>query len=142
MSLVMYLRITHHRFRSSSDPSLNGHLHYPNDIDKSLNEAVTDKIRKNRSDYNNNPPTAVSFMSAISSSSRRLHSEFIRLLFLQAHRETDRFFTNSGFRSSAHTTKPGTIPLPPHGFHSEPESKSRQHSHQDHLFTHSPLDLD
>jgi hypothetical protein len=24
---------------------LNGHLHYPNDIDKSLNESVTDKIR-------------------------------------------------------------------------------------------------
>ena len=27
---------------------------------------------------------------------RRLHSEFIRLLFLQAHRETDRFFAASG----------------------------------------------
>ncbi len=26
----------------------------------------------------------------------RLHSEFIRLLFLQAHRETDRFFAASG----------------------------------------------
>jgi hypothetical protein len=91
--LVMYLCIAQDRFRSSSDPSLNGHLHYPNDIDKSLNETATDKIRKYRSDYNNNPPTTVSFMPAISSSSGRLHSEFIRLLFLQAHRETDRFFT-------------------------------------------------
>ena len=27
---------------------------------------------------------------------RRLHSEFVRLLFLQAHRETDRFFAASG----------------------------------------------
>jgi hypothetical protein len=26
----------------------------------------------------------------------RLHSEFVRLLFLQGHRETDRFFTDSG----------------------------------------------
>ena len=28
--------------------------------------------------------------------SGRLHSEFIRLLFFQAHRETDRFFASSG----------------------------------------------
>ncbi len=35
-------------------------------------------------------------MSGIVSTSGRLHSEFVRLLFLQAHRETDRFFTSSG----------------------------------------------
>jgi hypothetical protein len=29
VSLVMDLRITHDRFDSNSDPSLNGHLHYP-----------------------------------------------------------------------------------------------------------------
>ena len=32
MPLVLDLRITHELFGSSSDPSLNGHLHYPNDI--------------------------------------------------------------------------------------------------------------
>jgi hypothetical protein len=32
----------------------------------------------------------------IASTSGRLHSEFVRLLFLQAHRETDRFFAASG----------------------------------------------
>jgi hypothetical protein len=31
--LVVDLNIDHDRFGSSSDPSLNGHLHYPNDID-------------------------------------------------------------------------------------------------------------
>jgi len=31
-------------------------------------------------------------MAAIASTSGCLHSEFVRLLFLQAHRETDRFF--------------------------------------------------
>ncbi len=66
--MVLDLHITHDRFGSSSDPSLNDHLHYPNDIDKSLNEASTDKIRKYRADYNN----------------------------LQDHRETDRFFASSG----------------------------------------------
>jgi hypothetical protein len=42
VSLVFDLRITHERFGSSSDPSLNGHLKCPNDIDRSLNESVTD----------------------------------------------------------------------------------------------------
>ena len=36
------------------------------------------------------------FMTAVDSTSGRLHSEFVRLLFLQAHRETDRFFSASG----------------------------------------------
>jgi hypothetical protein len=38
-------------------------------------------------------------MSPIVSTSGRLHSEFVRLLFLQAHRETDRFFATSGVLS-------------------------------------------
>ncbi len=85
VTLVLDLRIVHDHFGSSSDPSLNGHLHYPNDVDKSLNEK-----RKYHSDCDSNPPSAVSFMPAIISTSRRLHSEFIRLLFLQIHRGTDR----------------------------------------------------
>jgi hypothetical protein len=96
--LVLDLRLSHDRFGSSSDPTLNGRLHY-NDIDKSLNEDVNDKIRKYRTDYNNNPPNAVAFMSAIAGTNGRLHSDFIRLLFLQAHRETDRFFAVSGVQS-------------------------------------------
>ncbi len=71
-------------------------LKYPNNLDQSLNDAAADKIRKYRADYNNRPPTVVSFMSVIVSTSGRLHSEFVRLLFLQAHRETDRFFAASG----------------------------------------------
>jgi hypothetical protein len=94
--LVLDLRIAHDRSGNSSDPSLNGHLHYPNDIDRSLNEAAPDKIRKYRGDYNNNPPNTVSFMPPIASKSGRLHTDFIRLLFLQTHRETDRFFAASG----------------------------------------------
>ena len=44
--LVLDLRITHDHYGSSSDPSLNGHLHYPNDLDRSLNETADDKIRR------------------------------------------------------------------------------------------------
>ena len=103
--LVLDLRIAHERFGSSSDPNLIGHLHYPNDVDRSLNEAAPDKIRTYRADYNNNPPNAISFMPAIASTSGRLHSEFVRLLFLQARRETDRI--------SAFYQWP--VPLPPSG---------------------------
>ncbi len=89
----------HDPFGSSSDPTLNGRLHY-NDIDKSLNEDVNDKIRKYHEDYNNNPSNSVAFMPTIAGTNGRLHSDFIRLLFLQAHRETDRFFAVSGVQSA------------------------------------------
>jgi hypothetical protein len=60
--LVLDLRIAHDRVGSSTDPTLNGHLHYPNNLDQSLNDAAADKIRKYRADYNNNPPSVASFM--------------------------------------------------------------------------------
>jgi hypothetical protein len=85
--------MAHDRVGSSTDPTLNGHLRYPNKLHQSLNDTVTDKIRKYRTDYNNNPPNTVS--SVITSTSGRLQSEFVRLLFLQDHRETDRFFASS-----------------------------------------------
>ncbi len=97
--LVLDLRLVHDRFGSRSDPTLNGRLHY-NDIDKSLNEDDNDKIRKYGADYNNNPSNDVAFMPTIAGTNGRLHMDFIRLLFLQDHRETDRFFAVSGVQST------------------------------------------
>ncbi len=48
-------------WRGFPDPN----FHYPNDLDRSLNEVVTDKIRKYPSDYNNNPPTGISFIPTV-----------------------------------------------------------------------------
>ncbi len=48
MPLVLDLRIAHDRLGSSSDPTLNGHLKYPNNLDQSLNDTSTCKIRKYR----------------------------------------------------------------------------------------------
>ncbi len=56
---MLDLHTDHERFGSSSDPSINGHLHYPNDVDKSLNEVPTDKIRKYHSDYHHNPTNCI-----------------------------------------------------------------------------------
>jgi hypothetical protein len=102
--LVLDLRIVHDRVGSRADPTLNGHLNYPKNLDQSFNDAASDKIQKYRVDYNNRPPSVVSFMSAIPSTSGRLHSEFVRLLFLQSHRETDRFFAASGVQSAQSTS--------------------------------------
>jgi hypothetical protein len=105
VSLVLDLRIAHDRVGSSTDPNLNGHLKYPNNFDQSLNDAAADKVRKYRADYNNRPPSEVSFMHVNASTSGRLHSEFVRLLFLQADRETDLFFAGSGFLSACPAKK-------------------------------------
>jgi hypothetical protein len=96
VSLVLILLIVPDRFVSTSDPSLNGNLNYPNDLDGPLNEDVTDKICQYRADYNNRPSNSISFMSAMTNTSGSLHSEFVILLFLQTHRETDLFFATSG----------------------------------------------
>jgi hypothetical protein len=69
VSLVLDLRITHDRVGSSTDPTLNGQLRYPNNLDQSLHDTTADKVRKYRADYNNNPPNTVSFMPAIDSTS-------------------------------------------------------------------------
>jgi hypothetical protein len=102
VSVVVDLHITHERFGSTSHPILNGHLHYPNDIERSLNETASDKIRKYHSNYNNNPPNVISFMPVITNTSGRSHIEFVCLLFLQTHRETDRFFAASGVQLAQH----------------------------------------
>jgi hypothetical protein len=120
--LVLDLRIAHDRFGSSSDPTLNGRLHY-NDMDKSLNEAANDKIRKYRADYNNNPPTSIAFIPDIAGTNGRLHSDFIRLLFLQAHRETDRFFAVSGVQSAQSNLGSSYFHFPRAAFSSMMKSK-------------------
>ena len=55
-----------------------------------------DKFLQYRDDYNNRPSHSISFMSVIASTSGCLHGEFVCLLFLQDHRETDRFLETSG----------------------------------------------
>ena len=48
------------------------------------NEAAKRKVNKYRNSYANNH--SISFLPAITSTSARMHGEFLRLLFLQAHR--------------------------------------------------------
>ena len=41
---------------------LNGQLYYPADLDRPLNEVVSDKIPQHRVDYNNRPSHVISFI--------------------------------------------------------------------------------
>jgi len=57
-------------------------------------------MREYRADYNNRPSNSISFMSAVASTSRRLHFELVRILFLQDHRT--RFSAVSGVEHARH----------------------------------------
>ena len=96
-SLVFDLSITHDRYGSSSHPLQNGRLTYPQDIDAPLHIAAQRKTNTYRQEYAQNQN--ISFLPAITSTSTRMHGEFLRLLFLQAHRETEAHFTATGVPS-------------------------------------------
>jgi hypothetical protein len=111
--LVLDLHIAHERWGSNVDPDLNGHLHYPNDIDGPLNETVTDKIRQYHTDYNNRPSNTISFIPAISSTSGRLHWEFVHLLFYRLIGKLTAFLELQEF--SLRNPTPWQVPLPSRG---------------------------
>ena len=47
----------------------------------------------------------ISFLPAIVSTSTRMHGEFLRLLFLQAHRETEAHFIAAGMSSPTNNSE-------------------------------------
>jgi hypothetical protein len=96
-SLVFDLSMTHYRFGSSSHVQQNGLLSHPQDLDAPLRLAAQRQINGYRQQYADNQN--ISFPPAIMSTSTRIHSEFLRLLFLQAHRETEDHFTADGISS-------------------------------------------
>ena len=88
---VLDLSIAHERWGSSSNPSLIRQLHSPTpaDKDRPQTEAVADKTRDYRADYNNRPSNLL-LLAPLAASTVSLCASF----FLQVHRET--LFTASG----------------------------------------------
>ena len=74
----------------------NGCLSHPQDLDAPLRIAA--QIAAYQQQYADNQN--ISFLPAIVSTSTRMHGEFLRLLFLQAHRETEAHFTAAAGMSS------------------------------------------
>ena len=100
-SLVFDLSMTHDRFGSSNHVQQNGIrtvcYHIPMTSMRLcvlLRSAKLTAIRQQYADNQN-----ISFLPAIVSTSARMHGEFLRLLFLQAHRETETHFTAGGMSS-------------------------------------------
>ncbi len=96
-SLVFDLSITHDRDGSSSHVQQNGLLSHPQDLDARLRLAAQRKMNGYRQQFADNHNT--SFLPAVVSTSTRMHGKFLRLLFLQAQRETEAHFTATGVPS-------------------------------------------
>ena len=94
-NLVFDLAVTHERFGSSSHPQQNGLLTHH--IDAPLRVAAQRKIQSCRQQYAANHN--ISSLPAIFSTFTRMHGEFWRLRFLQAHRETEAHCTSTGMPS-------------------------------------------
>ena len=111
--LVLDLRIAHERWGSSSNPSLNGHLHYPAEINRTLKEAAADKILEYRADYNNRPSNAISFMPAIASTSGRLLVNLCALYSYRLIGKLTAFLQLQEFSLRNRTVEPFTLSVWP-----------------------------
>ena len=87
------------RYGSSAQPHPNSLLPHPQDLDAPLHVAARKKIAY-RAQFANN--RNITFMPAITSTSSHMYGEFLRLLFLQAHRETAAHFTATGMPAQQH----------------------------------------
>ena len=92
--MVFDLSIAHDRFGSSSHVQQDSLLTHPQDLDGPLRVAAQRKINAYRQQYAENQN--ISFLPSIVSTSCRMHGEFLRLIFLQAHWETEAHFTAAG----------------------------------------------
>jgi hypothetical protein len=94
---VFDLSIAHDRFGSSSHVQQNGCLWHPQDLEAPLRIAAQRKIAAYQQQYADNQN--ISFVPSIVSTSTRMHGEFLCLLVLQAHWETEAHLTAAGMSS-------------------------------------------
>ncbi len=94
---VVFDCITHDRIGSSCHVQQNGLLSHPQDLEALLRLAAQRKMYSYRQQYADNQN--ISFLPAIMTTSSRMHGEFLRLLFLQARRETTAYFIATGLPS-------------------------------------------
>ena len=76
------------------DARRNGQLRY-DDPDLFLNNAASAKVQKYREDYSASDVNKA-FLPALLSTSSLIHGEFLRLLYIFAHRQTVKFFETIG----------------------------------------------
>ena len=114
VTLVLDLRIAHDRVGSSTDPTLNGHLKYPNNLDQSLNDAPADKIRKYRIVLTTTGHRVLYHLCLILLV--RLGGYIVNLSDFYSYRIIGKLTDFFSIRSSACANTTWNVPLPPHGF--------------------------
>ena len=91
-NLFFDLCLTHDRYGSSAQPNYNGLFTHPQNLHAPLHLAAKRKIDEYERQYAKNQN--ITFLPAVTvSTSTRMHGEFLRLFFLQAHRETASLLT-------------------------------------------------
>jgi len=93
-TLVFDFSMAHDRWGATDEPSKNGQLCYPHDLNRTVREAAQKKVKKYQGTYANDH--GISFLPAIASTTGRLDADFLRLLFWHAHRESEEFSRLTG----------------------------------------------
>ena len=88
-----------HEFGGShlADVSLNGQLRY-HDPNWLLENEASKKVERYRDWYVNRNGTTYDFLPCAMTSSGRIHGEFLRLLYILAHRRTKKYFASFSFK--------------------------------------------
>ena len=79
------------RFNFLPSGSLNGTLRHAQP-DKLLEAAARTKVRRYREAYATRPGVTYAFLPCVMRTSGRIHGEFLRFLYILAHRRTKRWF--------------------------------------------------
>ena len=86
------------------DVSLNGKLRHAQP-DKLLESAARTKVHRYREAYATRAGVTYAFLPCVMSTSGRIHGEFLRFLYLLAHRRTKRWFEQLGYEPSEEAFK-------------------------------------
>ena len=77
------------------DIGRNGQLR-DHDVNKLLETTARTKVARYREAYANRQGTTYAFLPCVMSTSGRIHGEFLRLLYILAHRRTLKYFADMG----------------------------------------------
>ena len=93
--LVVDVTVRHDFIGDARDVLRHGTLRNPDRPDQLLDQAAADKIRNYREPYARN--RSLAFLPACMSTSGRIHSEFLRLLYFLADKQASDYFTALGY---------------------------------------------
>ena len=88
--LLIDINLGHDFIGAGRSGHTQGRLRNPDNPDRILESAASDKIRNYRDPYQRN--RQVAFLPACMSTSGRIHGEFLRLLFFLSNKQADYYF--------------------------------------------------